>query len=98
MSRTPIESLMYLLDVVNSIGYAILLVVLVICLRWLLAMVEGSTVPRKTSHHRFVHPFPSQPESKRLAHDMSLDAPGATEEADSTNGYAAHCGSVLVRE
>ena len=91
MSRTPIESLIYLLDVVNGIGYAILLVVLVICLRWLLAMVAASTVPPKTSHYRFVHPFAGQLESKRLAHDMSLDAPGATELADSTHGDAALC-------
>jgi predicted RND superfamily exporter protein len=86
VSRTPVETLWYLLDVVKGIGYAILFVLLLICLRWLVAMVEDAVKSRKKFNHRFVHPFPSPVEVRKINDDMSLNNPDTSEQTDSTKG------------
>lgn len=91
MSRTPVESLWRLLNAFNGIGYTILFVFLLICLRWLLAAVANMARPRKRRKHRFVHPFPSQVESKEIDHDASVDYPDTTEQTDSAKRETALC-------
>jgi hypothetical protein len=56
--------LLYLLNIINDMGYMILFVVVMIWVCLLLQVVEAAIAPLRTHPHKLVHPLPSSLELK----------------------------------
>jgi hypothetical protein len=55
----------YLLDMFHGLGYSILFVLGLVWLWLLLQVVEDALAPQRKGMHRFVHPLPNPPTSRR---------------------------------
>jgi hypothetical protein len=91
MSRTSVENVECLLDLVDGIGYTILFVLLAICARWILRMVEDGVRPRRKLQHRFVHPFPSPTDFGTKNHPIGLSTPDTAKQTGSIEERTTLC-------